>query len=142
MRKILLVTILAIVAQLMGACATDLRGNRADTTVTFIIEAFHQTTLDRVAPLINVTANIEGFVPLEIGHEVPAIFREIISSAQYPQAANRIDVTAQLVTPDPNVILKCSWVAITPAGKRLSRDSAGGAGESAAGAPVTCKYVA
>lgn len=142
MRKILLVTILAIVAQLMGACAADLRGNPVNTDITFTIEAFHQTTLDRVAPLINVTANIDGHAPLEIGRSVPAMFRYTILSAMYPQAANRVDVTAQLVEPNPNVVLRCTWTAQTPAGKRLSRDAAGSEGESYAGAPVSCRYTA
>lgn len=142
MRKILFVTLLAIVAPLMGACAADLRGNAINTDITFTIEAFHQTTMDRVVPLINVVATIDGYAPWEIGHEVPAMFRYTIPSAKFPQAAYRVDVTAQLVEPNPNVVLKCTWTAETPAGSRLSRDSAGGEGESFAGAPVSCKYVA
>lgn len=140
MRKILFVTILAVLAQLMGACATSPTSSRTD--VTFTIEAFHEVTMDRVVPLINVVANVDGYAPWEIGHEVSAMFRYTITSAKFPQAAYGIDVTAQLVEPNPDVVLKCTWTAQTPAGRRFSRDSAGGEGESYAGGPVTCKYIA
>jgi hypothetical protein len=142
MRKIFGTILAATVALTLGACNADLRSNPADTNITFTIEAFHQTILDRVVPLINVTANIEGHVPLEIGREVPAMFRHTILSAMYPQAAEQVEVTAELVEPNPDVVLKCTWMAQTPAGRRYSRDSIGSEGESYAGAPVSCKYVA
>lgn len=143
MRKILFVTVLAVLAQLMGACAAPFNSTEhRSTDVTFTIEAFHQTTHDRVVPLISTTVYIDGFMPWDAGTRVPAPYRFTVSSRDYPPAEFQVRITAQTVEPNPDVVLRCTWAAQTPAGQRLSRDSSGGEGESYAGAPVDCKYFA
>jgi len=142
MRKLPFLTALAVVAPLMGACAPP-GGNRGSgTSITFTIDAYHQTDLDKVVPRLNVVANVDGYVPWNAGHDVPAPYRFTVDSADYPQAKFKINVVAQQIEPSPNVILTCTWSAKTPAGTRLSRDSSGGEGESHAGGPVNCKYFA
>lgn len=142
MRKILLAIVVATAATLIGGCNADLRSNAINTDITFTVEAFHQTTLDPVVPLLNVMATIPGYADWIIGSETPAPFRYTVQSSKYSAASREVKVTAQLVNPDPNVVLRCSWFASTPSGVRLSGDSAGGEGESRAGAPVTCHYSA
>lgn len=145
MRKILFVTtivvILGALAILLGACELPSNSN-SSTDVTFTVEAFHQTTRDPVAPLIDVTVFIDGFIPWNVGHHVSAPYKFTISSRDYPPVESEVKVVAQIVEPNPDVVLKCTWGAQTPAGIRLSRDSSGGEGESYAGAPVDCKYFA
>lgn len=142
MRKVLVFAVLGVLAQLMGACNADLRGNPIDTNITFTIEAFHQTTLDPVVPMIDVMVSIPGYQPWLIARNVPAPYRFTIYSAEYPQAANEAVINAKLVEFNSDVVLRCTWSAQTPSGVRLSRDSTGGEGESHAGAPVRCAYAA
>jgi len=147
MRKVLFVTtvvvILGVLATLLGACTAPFNSTqRGSTDVTFTIEAFHQTTRGPVMPLIDATVFIDGFMPWDVGHHVSAPYKFTISSRDYPQAEFGIRVVAQVVEPNPDVVLKCTWGAQTPAGIRLSRDSSGGEGESYAGAPVDCTYFA
>lgn len=143
MRKILFVTtviiILGVLATLLGACELPSNSN-GSTDVTFTVQAFNQKTLDPAVPLINATVFIDGFMPWDAGVRVPAPYKFTVSSRDYPQAEFGIRVVAQVVEPNPDVVLKCTWGAQTPAGARLSRDSSGGEGESYAGAPVDCKY--
>jgi hypothetical protein len=145
MRKILFVTtvvvILGALAILLGACELPSNSN-SSTDVTFTIEAFHQKTGGSVTPLIDATVFIDGFMPWDAGVRVPAPYKFTVSSRDYPPAEFEVKVVAQIVEPNPDVVLKCTWGAQTPAGIRLSRDSSGGEGESYAGAPVDCKYFA
>lgn len=142
MRKVLFAVTLTVLAQLMGACNADLRGNAINTDVTFTVQAFHATTLDPVVPMIEVMATIPGHEPWLMAENVPAPHRFTVYSRDYPQAIYQIDITATLITPNPDVVLRCSWSAQTPSGVRLSRESADGEGESYAGQDVHCKYQA
>lgn len=139
MKKVLLATLVAVLA-LTAGCKEQ--PDRHDTAVTFTIQAYNQLHGDRVVPMIDVIATIDGFAPWRIGADTPAPWRGTITSNKYPAAEYEINIIAQLVDPNPDVILTCTWTAETPAGQRLSRDSTGGEGESAPGAPVTCKYFA
>jgi hypothetical protein len=141
-RQILFLAVLGVLAQLMGACNADMRGNPINTDITFTIEAFHQVTLDPVVPLIDVVASIPGYQPWALARSAPAPHRFTIHSSEFSQAANQVVINAQLAEPNPDVVLRCTWFAQTPSGVRLSRDSAGGEGESYAGAPVRCEYKA
>lgn len=142
MKKVLFATLVAVLALTAAGCNADLRGNAINTNITFTIEAFHQTTLDPVVPLIDVVAVIPGYAAWHVGDETYTPYQFTIRSTQYAAASRQVEITAQLVNPDPNVVLRCTWVAQTPSGVRLSRDSTGGEGESSSGAPVTCKYFA
>jgi predicted secreted protein len=137
MKKALLAALVAVLA-LTAGCKEPVR---RDTAVTFTIQAYGQLHGDRVVPLIDVVAMIPGYAPWRIGDGVPAPWQGTITSSKYPPAEFEINLVAQLVEPNPDVILKCTWSALTPAGQRLSSDSTGGEGESL-GAPVTCKYFA
>jgi len=141
-RKILGTVLAAAVAVVLGACNADMRGNPINTDITFTIEAFHQVTLDSVVPMVDVMVSIPGYQPWLIAHNVPAPYRFTVYSSEYSQAANQTVINAKLVEPNADVVLKCTWSAQTPSGVRLSRDSAGGEGESYAGAPVRCQYTA
>ena len=142
MRKILLVTTLLVVAQLTAACNADLRSNAYPTSITFTVEGFHQTTLDTVSPLVDVILTVPGHAPELVADDVPVPYRHTVTSSEYSQVQYDAQVTAKLVEPNDNVILRCSWSAQTPFGRRLSRDASDSEGESYAGAPVTCHYAA
>jgi hypothetical protein len=139
MKKLLFVTVLAVAAQLTGACDVP---DQSFTRVTFTINAFHQTTLDPVVPLIDVTATVPGYATWEVADDTSAPYQFTINSLDYTEASESVDITAQPAEPNPDVVLRCTWVASTPAGVRLSRDSTGGEGESHAGQPVNCSYKA
>lgn len=140
-KQILFLAVLAVLAQLMGACGVDMRSNPINTDITFTIEAFNQTTLDPAVPLIDVVASIPGYYPWTLARSAPAPHQFTIHSSEFSRAANEVVINAQLVEPNANVVLKCTWSAQTPSGVRLSRDL-GGEGESYAGAPVRCAYQA
>jgi hypothetical protein len=140
--KKLFLALFAFVAALSATACREGEIDTVHTEITFTINAYHQLTLDPVVPLIDITADIPGFASRTISDNVPAPARFTINSAQYPSASKQVYVVAQLVEPNPDVVLKCTWTAETPGGTRLSRDSSGGEGESYAGGAVECSYKA
>lgn len=142
MKKLATLLALIIVVQTLTGCRDVMpQAVRSNTAVTFTILAVTQPAGDRAVPLISITATIPGFAPLMF-NPTPAPYRFAFDSVVYPAAARQIDVVATLIDPNPNVVLTCTWAAMTPAGERLSRDSVGGEGESELGGPVFCRYVA
>lgn len=150
-RKILALTALAVLAQLMGACAPQPgkvyppRQVAAfdDYNIVYSFEATDSLTGKLVHPAIQVTAYVPGWAN-DSRVEPTSPITYTINGSERPAAEQYSRVTGTVVSGGAaSTVLKCTWAAQTVAGPRTSAHSRGGEDEgTGTSATATCEYKA